>query len=167
VNRLLAIYLNDHLAGATGGAALVRRLADSSRGDAVYGPILSGLAQEIEDDRKSLVSLLDRFNVRVDRPKLAAAWLAEKAGRLKLNGHLLSYSPLSRLEELEMLTLGVTGKRALWRSLQLLASTEPCIDVAELERLITRADAQIELLETSRRRAALEAFAATGMPPSQ
>jgi hypothetical protein len=43
--------------------------------------------------------------------------MGEKAARLKLNGHLLARSPLSSLEELEMLRLGVEGKAAGWRTL--------------------------------------------------
>ena len=38
------------------------------------------------------------------------AWSAEKFGRLKLNGQLSGYSPLSRLEELEILALVAEGK---------------------------------------------------------
>jgi hypothetical protein len=35
--------------------------------------------------------------------KVYAAWIGEKAARLKLNGSLLTPSPLSKLEELEMM----------------------------------------------------------------
>jgi hypothetical protein len=34
---------------------------------------------------------------------VCAGWIGEKAGRLKLNGRLRSRSPLSSLEELEMM----------------------------------------------------------------
>jgi hypothetical protein len=54
-----------------------------------------------------------------------AAWTGEKAGRLKLNGHLFTYSPLSRLEELELLALSVPRKRTLWQTLHLLAQQKP------------------------------------------
>jgi hypothetical protein len=37
---------------------------------------------------------------------------------LKLNGQLRGYSPLSRLDELELLQIGVAGKRRLWRALE-------------------------------------------------
>ena len=47
-------------------------------------------------------------------PKSAGAWTAEKFGRLKPNGQLTGYSPLSRLVELEGLKLGITGKLGLW-----------------------------------------------------
>lgn len=37
---------------------------------------------------------------------------------MKLNGRLWGYSPLSRLDELELLQIGVAGKRRLWRALE-------------------------------------------------
>jgi hypothetical protein len=55
--------------------------------------------------------------VRPGRAKVAAAWLAEKAGRLKLNGELMRYSPLSRLVELDGLAAGIEAKRAMWLAL--------------------------------------------------
>src|SRR5436305_124807 len=113
----LAIYLNDHLAGATAGVELARRSAGSNRTTS-YGPVLDTLANEIEADRKTLMEIMRRLSVRPDRLKIVVSWGAEKAGRLKLNGEILRYSPLSRLEELEALTLGVQGKLALWQALR-------------------------------------------------
>jgi hypothetical protein len=74
--------------------------------------------------------------------------VAEKAGRLKLNGSLLSRSPLSDLVELEGLALGVQGKLAGWRLLK--ALDDPRLDGTELDRLIARAEDQAERLETLR-----------------
>ena len=82
--------------------------------------------------------------------KLSAAWAAEKAARLKLNGRLLSRSPLSSLEELEMLRLGVEGKAAGWRTLRALADTDSRLDRDRLDELMTRARQQAELLEELR-----------------
>ena len=61
------------------------------------------------------------LGIPVRRYKVGAAWIGEKAGRLKFNGRLLARSPLSDLEELEMLRLGVEGKAAGWRTLRTLA----------------------------------------------
>ena len=112
----LSTYLNDHLAGSTAGVKLARRAAESNEGMS-YGPVLATLAAEIQEDRQSLLDVMERLSVGQDRLKLALAWGAEKAGRLKLNGELRGYSPLSRLEELEALSLGVEGKLGLWRTL--------------------------------------------------
>jgi hypothetical protein len=154
----LSVYLQDHFAGATAGADLACRAAGSNRDDEGYGAPLRELAGEIDEDRGSLRSLMDQLHVRADRVKQLAAWTGEKAGRLKLNGHLFTYSPLSRLEELELLALGVTGKRALWQTLHLLAQQETRLSTPELERLISRADEQLEKIEACRRNAVGDAL---------
>jgi hypothetical protein len=102
---------------------------------------------------------MSALGVRVERAKVIAGWAAEKIGRLKLNGRLLSYSPLSRVMELEMLTLGVTGKLSLWSALRQLAPGDPRLDPNELTRLSERAEAQLQELERLRERAVTEAFA--------
>jgi len=154
---LLAIYLNDHLAGATAGRDLARRAARSNRGSE-YGPALAGLAAEIDRDRESLLAIMRALDVSVDRFKVALGWGAEKLGRLKPNGRLTGYSPLSRLIELEALALGVHGKLALWRSLEEATGPGPVGD-QDLNELQRRAAAQLEQIETHRRRAAAEALA--------
>jgi len=158
----LSVYLQDHFAGATAGADLARRAAGSNRDDEGYGAPLRELAGEIDEDRDSLRSLMDRLHVRADPVKQLAAWTGEKAGRLKLNGHLLTYSPLSRLEELELLALGVTGKRALWQTLHLLVQQEPRLSAPELGRLVSRADEQLEKIEACRRNAVGDALLSPG-----
>ena len=56
---------------------------------------------------------MDRLGVAQGRLKPLAAVFGERLGRLKLNGRLWGYSPLSRLDELELLQIGVVGKRML------------------------------------------------------
>jgi hypothetical protein len=89
-SKLLAIYLNDHLAGATVGVAVAQRVASSNRRSNTYYSAFSGLAEEIREDRASLLGIMRALNVRTDPVKQLLAWSAEKAGRLKLNGHLLA-----------------------------------------------------------------------------
>jgi hypothetical protein len=81
---------------------------------------------------------------------VAAGWLAEKAGRLKLNGHLLTRSPLSTVIEMESMRLGVEGKAAGWRTLRAVAGWDHRLDHDEIDRLIERANEQIEALEILR-----------------
>lgn len=78
---------------------------------------------------------------------MGTAWIAEKAGRLKFNGRLLARSPLSDLEELEMLRLSVEGKAAGWRTLRTLAGMDTRLDPGRLDELIARAGQQADLLE--------------------
>jgi hypothetical protein len=155
--KLLGIYLNDHLAGSSLGLSLARRALGGNRATDI-GAFLQGLVEEIEADRRALEQLMDRIGVGRDRPKVAAAWGAEKLGRLKLNGRLFSYSPLSRLEELEMIAIGVQGKHALWLALEPLQH-EPEFEGFDLQRLIRRAARQRADLERYRLDAAREAFA--------
>ena len=112
---MLGIYLNDHLAGATAGTELAHRMA-RSHGDGKNGGTLRRLAAEIAQDRAALLDIMTALGIRVRRYKVGAAWVGEKAGRLKFNGRLFARSPLSNLEELEMLRLGVEGKAASWLS---------------------------------------------------
>lgn len=157
----LAIYLNDHLLGSTVGRDLARRIA--GRDDA-YAAELVRVAAEIDEDRERLIALMERLDVGRDRLKTIAGWVGEKAARLKLNGHLLSLSPLSRMEELEMLSLGIEGKASLWRALR--ASGDPRLDPAELDELLERAEGQREHVEALRLRAAAETLGrAAGASP--
>ncbi len=152
-HRLLGIYLNDHLAGATAGTELARRVAGSGQepGDPA---VLQRLAGEISADRQSLLDLMDTLDVPVQRYKTGLAWFGEKAARLKLNGQLVNRSPLSSLEELEMLRLGVEGKAAGWRTLRELAGLDHRLDQSRLDDLIGRARDQADLLERLRVEAA-------------
>jgi hypothetical protein len=155
--KLLRIYLQDHLAASTAGRDLARRALGSNEGT-VYGEALAKLADEIEADRRALEGVLGDLGFGPDRPKNVAAWAAEKAGRLKLNGQLTGYSPLSRMIELEGLAAGVTGKLALWRTLLELVDREPRLDHDRLARLAERAERQRETLDELRARAAADAF---------
>jgi hypothetical protein len=150
---LLGIYLNDHLAGATLGAELARRMARSHRGREDSGP-LNRLAAEIAQDRSALITIMAALGITVRTYKVGAAWIGEKAGRLKFNGRLLARSPLSDLEELEILRLGVEGKAAGWRTLRVRADTDARLDAGHLDELISRASRQVEELEELRVRAA-------------
>ncbi|HEY2771466.1 MAG TPA: hypothetical protein VGI87_12905 [Solirubrobacteraceae bacterium] len=156
---LLSIYLNDHLAGATLGRELSRRAAGSNRGSS-YGPFLENLAREVHEDRETLLEVMRTLDVGVDRLKVAGAWGAEKLGRLKPNGRLTGYSPLSRVVELEGLTLGVRGKLAMWRALELVQSEHPALHGFDFAALAARAERQQEGLEEQRRAACAEAFRA-------
>ena len=67
-------------------------------------------------DRAALIEMMTALGVAVRQYKARLAWLSEKAARLKLNGRMAARSPLSLLEELELMRLGVEGKAAGWRS---------------------------------------------------
>jgi hypothetical protein len=152
---LLGIYLNDHLAGATLGTDLASRLAGAHRGSAA-SDTFERLAAEIAEDRAALLELLAVLEVPVRQYKVALGWVAEKAARFKPNGRVLARSPLSSLEEVEMMRLGVEGKAACWRTLLVLAERDDRLDRARLDALLRRAGEQIETLEDLRIRVTAE-----------
>lgn len=152
-HRLLGIYLNDHLAGATAGTELARRVAGSQQ-EAGHPGTLGELAAQISADRQALLAIMATLRVPAQRYKTGLAWVGERAGRLKPNGQLWNRSPLSSLEELEMLRLGVEGKAAGWRTLRELAEADPRLDKSRLDDLISRAREQADQLERLRVRAA-------------
>ena len=157
----LAIYLNDHLAGATGGLELARRVAGAGQVPAPPAQ-LRQFAEEVAEDRDTLLRIMGTLGLPVRSYKAWAGWAGEKAGRLKLNGHLTTRSPLSSLEELELLRLAVEGKAAGWRTLRVLADRDSRLAAGQLDELISRALRQAGFLEESRVRAAGQVIDAAG-----
>ena len=155
--RLLKIYLNDHLAGSVVGYELVGRILSNNE-EGELGNFLRLLKVEIEADRDELLSVMKALDMRPDPAKQAGGWLAEKAGRLKLNGRLRGYSPLSRLVELEGLCVGVEGKKELWLALERIAPEDSRLARFDLGGLASRAQKQRDELERHRLRAAEVAF---------
>jgi hypothetical protein len=144
-NRLLAIYLNDHFAAATLGVELARRLRSSNRGDAEMGEPLAKICAEIEADQDTLSRLMDRLSVDRNPVKPALARVAERLGRLKLNGQLRGYSPLSRVIELEGLATGIGMKLQLWNALE--QNFGESLDGFDFHALAARADNQGQRVE--------------------
>jgi hypothetical protein len=105
-------------------------------------------------DRTALRSMMVPLGLPVRRYKGYAAWVAEKAARLKLNGSLWSLSPLSGVVELEILRLDVEGKAAAWRTLRARAERDTRLDKEQLNELLSRAARLSEALEELRAAAA-------------
>ncbi|MFI8230846.1 transaldolase [Streptomyces sp. NPDC085900] len=162
---LLAIYLNDHYTGATGGLELFQRAAAAKKGNEEEA-VLTDLAHQVKEDRDALAQLMADLGVSVDRTKVALGWVAEKAGRLKTNGHLFSRSPLSDVLEAEAMLLGVQGKAACWRTLRVRADTDRRLDAAKLDTLLERAERQSTALEELRVTAATRALVPRTAPTS-
>jgi hypothetical protein len=148
--ELLGIYLNDHLGGATAGVETARRARGSNEGNE-FGAPLAQLCEEIETDREALESVMKECDVGRSRIKPAIGWFGEKVGRLKPNGQLRGYSPLSRVVELEVLLVGITGKRRLWLLLDELIGADSS---ADFKALAARAEDQRSRVEALQVRAA-------------
>ena len=153
----LSTYLQDHRAGAAMGVNLAQRLRDENVGTR-HEDFLMLLAQEIEQDVETLESIMERFDIGRSTMKEAGAKIGEKLGRLKPNEHLASYSPLSRVQELEMLRSGVQGKLSLWDALYEVSDLDDRLDARELRALAERAEAQLAGLREHHRMASHDAF---------
>ncbi|HEX2029659.1 MAG TPA: hypothetical protein VHF25_16880 [Nitriliruptorales bacterium] len=155
---LLGIYLSDHLAAAVGGTQLAERVRRNNQSTDLE-PFLRGLAAEIAQDRRDLERILRYLGVAGSRTKQLAAIALERIGRGKLNGQVVGYSPLSRLVELEALSVAVESKLNLWHSLSAALPPTALPAGVDLDRLIRRGEEQRAVLRERRADAAREAFA--------
>lgn len=154
---LLGIYCNDHLAASTGGVELVSRMLGRHRGDRYEQP-LEQLLDELREERTALRATMAALGLPVRSYKQLASWVAEKVTRGKLNGRLLSRSPLSDLVEFEFISTAVLGKRAGFETLREIADIDRRVDAALLDRLIDQANKQHEWLSEARREVAAGIF---------
>lgn len=141
----LNVYLQDHWAVSAAGLDLAERVARTHRGEEV-GPDLEVVAADVRRDREALRTVMRRVGLApaVVRPTLARA--AERLGRLKPNGHLLTRSPASDVLELEALQAVVATRRAGWVTLLALADDLARVDPGHLEELRDRAEDQLRRL---------------------
>lgn len=154
---LLGIYSNDHLAAARGGIELVSRMLGVHRGTP-YEPRLEQLLDELREEQAAVRACMAALDMPVRQYKQVGSWIGEKLSRVKLNGHLLSRSPLSDLVEFEFLSTAVLAKRAGLETLREIGAVDPRLDADLLDRLIAQADEQHEWLADVRREVASRVF---------
>ncbi len=142
---LLGLYLSDHFTGATAGLERVERMV-AAYSDTPFHGELAELAEQIRAERELHRSLLDTLGVPRRRHRQAAAWVAERVGRLKLNGRVVERSPLSALLEAELLRSAVLGKIGGWQTLGEHAE-ELGLDPAQFAELTDLAHRQLEMLD--------------------
>jgi len=148
-DKAMDVYLNDHLAGAMLGSALAEQLREENEGTPL-GNVMSSLAPQIEEDRKTLMDLMDRMGTSKNPVKQATAWLVEKATRPKFSGLTSGGAKVGTFMALENLTLGVEGKVSLWKILKEVPDQYGPLKPVNLEDLIERAEAQRDALERER-----------------
>jgi hypothetical protein len=119
-----------------------------------YEPRLEQLLDELREERGVLASSMAALGLPIRQYKQVASWIGEKLSRGKLNGYLLSRSPLSDLVEFEFIATAVLAKRAGFETLRELAAVDSRLDAELLNRLIAQADDQHEWLADARREVA-------------
>ncbi|GAA4753052.1 hypothetical protein GCM10023328_40310 [Modestobacter marinus] len=155
--ELLAVYVNDHLAAAAGGIELVSRMIGVHRGTDREQP-LRQLLDELREEKAAITGIAQALDFPVRQYKQVATWVAEKASRAKLNGHLLTRSPSSDLVEFEFLASAVRGKRSGFETLRIAATVDSRIDADLLDRLIRQANRQHDWVTEVRRDVAASVF---------
>lgn len=156
-NRLLRIYMTDQLALGVLWREIARRACSSGDGDP-EGAALARVAEAISEDVELFEQMMRRLGFSTRSPKSVLAVVAERLGRLKLNGRLVSRSPLSRFEELDFLLMGIDGKVVLWQNLRDGAGLGERLPDINFERLIERARSQRAELEPFHAQAAQAAL---------
>lgn len=149
----LDVYLNDHLAASAAAVELVERLARNNPGTAL-ATHLEGLKPEIEADRATLSAVMERCGVVPSKPKQVAGKVLETLSRLRLDERVTGDPDVTRLMELESLSLGIEGKASLWLSLQQVEARRPELASFDLGALVGRAASQRSALEPFKREAA-------------
>jgi hypothetical protein len=159
VDDFLGIYMNDQLALGTLWRELARRSQRNNSGTELgeaLGRVSAGIAEDVETFQR----IMRRLGIPMNPVKIGFAVGAERLGRLKLNGRLGTYSPLSRFVELDFLAMGIEGKKQLWATLRDLAALTSRLPDIDFDDLIKRAERQRADLEPFRARAGIEALAA-------
>jgi hypothetical protein len=159
-NTHLAIYLNDHLAGATGALELLTHL-EAAHSNTPVGEVLTQLHAEIEAERQELEQLMDRLHITVSIPRKVSGWLGEKLAYIKLQLDDKSNGSMRLFEGLEALAIGIQGKRGLWRVLGIVSEQAAELQGIDYGQLAQRSEDQHRRVEKLRLDAAREAFGAT------
>ncbi len=155
--RLLRVYLEDHRAGASAGHSLAQRMLQNNE-DNYLTETLRTLEREIGEDKQTLEQVASRLGLVMRQWKMILGSVGESVARLKANGRLRQYSPLSRLEEFEMLVAGITTKESLWKTCERALARRPEVADIDFAELARRAERQVAALENHRQRIVEDAF---------
>lgn len=149
----LIAYLRDHLGGADAAIQVVRRLASTHEGTQ-DGWLFGHLTEEFEQDRAIVRSLLRQLGTSPRSPKRAAGYASGLLLSVVAGGRP---GDLSLLRTLEALSIGIQGKRCMWRALHELETglSSDRVNMVEQESKALR---QWEAVEERRRALAVTTF---------
>ncbi len=145
----LSNYLNDHLAGAVGALELLDRLIETCEGKPLE-KFFRELRADVHQDQEQLKELVQKLGIEESAARKAGAWIAEKLSRSKIDLGEKSKEEVGLFLALEILVLGITGKRSLWRALRAASQTVPELARLDYSGLEKRAIEQCERVEARR-----------------
>lgn len=150
-------YLNDHLAGAGGAVTLIGDLAGRQEADDERRFYLE-LKEKVSADQQFLKDLIQRAGMEETVMARLAGGLTSRAGKLKLMWEGLEPGKLGNFEALEMLALGIQGKKLLWTVLGEVAPLYPEWEGVDFGALKQEAKRQRDEVEQRRLNAGREAL---------
>ncbi len=142
-------YLKDHYAGGIGALELIEHSMETHAGTPLAA-FFAELHGDIKADHDQLHNLMTALGFADSDARNAGAWLAEKFSRAKLGFSGGDSSGLRLLQTLESLTLGITGKRLLWRALHAVRRSSAALQQMDFEYLEQRAIEQSNRVEIKR-----------------
>lgn len=145
----IVTYLNDHLSGSEMALEVLDGLHERYHGHPQAG-FFAALHKGIAADRRELEQLMRELGIGASATRKATAWMAEKLTALKLRLEDPHGSELRMLESLEILSLGIEGKRSLWLALRAAAERSPALRQLDYDRMIARAEVQRDQVEEHR-----------------
>jgi hypothetical protein len=134
------------------------RTLEARYGDRPVGKFLTGLRAEFVWERQRLKKLAARFPQKAPLARRVAAWFGETGFEWKLAMDAGTDADFRLFESLEALSLGIAGKRLLWKALELRSKAEPLLGGVPYRKLANRAARQRRELEPFRLEAARLAF---------
>ena len=139
---------------------LARRAQRNNEGTEL-GRVLTRVADAITEDVATFGMIMDRLDLEKSTAKPLVATAAERVMRTKPNGRVRGYSRLSRFLELDILAMGIDGKKLLWSNIRDVANVAARLPDVDFDELIERAERQRAELEPFRAEAGREALAST------
>ena len=116
--KAFATYLREHLAGADAAIDTVQGLRDAYR-RSPEGALFGSLYEQFRDDRSVVEGLLTELGYASRSAKRVVGRATGRALRVVAGG---APGDLSLFRTLEALSIGVQGKRCLWRAAQALGA---------------------------------------------
>jgi len=135
----LVTYLHDHLAGSVHAIETLKMMRDRHK-NVPLGEFARELLNEIEQYRETLKHLAEKVGGGSATVKETAAWMAERASRLKLTHE--AGDSLGSFEALEFVEIGIYGKWALWSALDVAAPADSRLQGFDFKHLAGRAEQQ-------------------------
>jgi hypothetical protein len=153
----LATYLNDHLGGSKTALDLLEHLATAAH-DVDDRTFFKGLHVDIAADRMTLEEVIRRVGDESRSLRDLGGWMMEKAFLAKLAVDDPGGNALKEYQSLELLLLGIHGKRVLWQVLGTIAPDLPELRQMDFAQFEQRAAEQYARVDARRLQSARHVF---------